>query len=273
MLPNASTDDVTATVIDEVNNELEGAFIHVQRYDLNDNAYKTVEILKTNFEGQAVLHVTKNTEFYKFLIYYGGDLKKTTAATYIYEDDITFQIQLADAIAEDFYTTQGVAWDLTFNTATKNFNFQYSDATNIITLGELILYNVSAGNAEVYNYTSAASAAATLLLTAHNISGRTYRADGFVTVAGDRLFLGSLYYNYPADVAPSAAKNANMFYIVLLMILFMTLGYWSLEIAIILAPLPLLFGSVTKLIPLPLYVTAPIEILAFIIVYILNKNG
>lgn len=273
MLINTSADEVTATVIDELNNELEGAYIHVQRYDLLTNSYRTVEIVKTNFEGDAIIHVTKETEFYKFLIYYNGELKKETGATYIYEDSITFQISLFGDVGEEFYTTQAINWDLTFNTATKNYNFDFSSSGGTITKGELFLYNVSAGIETLHNYSSVDAASGTLLLTAQNVSGRTYLAKAYVTIDGDIIFLGSLYYYYPASEPPSDTKNSNLFYVGLLTLLFITLGFWNISIAVLLAPLPLIFASIMKLIPLPVYVTAPLEVAALILVYILNKNG
>lgn len=271
MLPDSSTDNVTARVIDEISKKVIGAFIHVQRYDLNTNTYRTVEILQTNFEGETILHVTKNTEFYKFLVYYEGDLKLETAPTYIYEDDITLQIQTAEDIASRFFTTQGINWDLSYNLATGNFNFDYSDATNTITSGSLYLYNVSSGGQTLYNSNSVSSASATILLNAPNISGYTYLAKAYVTIDGLDVYLGELYYSYPSEVAPD--DNSKLFWIFILMVLFATLGFWDLSIAIILTPIPLLVASAIKFIPLPLYATIPIEIIAIIIVVIINKRG
>jgi hypothetical protein len=271
MLPQPSTSNITATVIDEVANELEGAYIHVQRYDLNTNNYVTVEIVKTNFEGKAVIHVTKNTEFYKFLIYYGGELKKTTTPTYIYENDITFQIQLSEPVAETFYTSQGVDYSLTYNPATCNFNFVFSDNSNTITSGTLKVYNVTAQGSALWNSSTVAATSGTLLACGQNISNTLYRADAYVTISGEQYFLTSLYYEYPAEKAPET--GGNMFLVALVCLVFGFLGLFRISLAVVTMPLPLLGASILGFISLPFYVCLPIEILAIIIAAVIEMKA
>lgn len=269
MLPDTQTDNVTAYVYDEVANPVSDAIIHVQRYDLNTNSYITVEIVKTNFEGRAIIHVTKNTEFYKFLIYYNGNLELNTDASYIYDDTIAFQIYIGDQFASDFFEAYGVDYTLYFNPATQNAVFVYADPNNAITNGTLKLFNATSG--ALVNISSVASTSGTILLFARNTSSANYEARAYVKLNGKEYYLTSLSIEYPA-AAPMQEDGSALFYVILLTIVFMFIGFFDLTIAVILTPLPCLVTSLLGLIALTPAVTIPMQILALIIAYLININ-
>jgi hypothetical protein len=272
MLSNLTSDEITATVVDEINQPVANAYIHVQRYDVNTNTYPTVSIVKTNFEGVAKLQVTKNTEFYKFLIYYENVLKKSITPTYIYEDNINFQIKLTDDIAQNFFVTEDIIHSLDYNTATENFRFIFSDATNTITSGTLRVYNITTTTQNLVGETTTTATSGTILINAPNISGTTYRADTFVTISGEEIFLGSGYYTYPASAPLTQEKNYT-FYVVLLSILFATMLYWDIRIAVLVVPLPWFFASLLNFIPIGAHITGILELMAVIVVAVMTYSG
>jgi hypothetical protein len=270
MLPQESTSNVTAYVYDEVANAVSDAFIHVQKYDLNTNSYITVEIVKTNFEGRAIVHVIKNSEFYKFLIYYNGELELNTDASYIYDDTIAFQIYLGEQFANDFFEAYGVNYQLTYNPTSNNVAFTYSDNTNSITNGTLKLFNATSG--ALYNISSVSSTSATILLLARNTSGAQYDARAYVKLNNKEYYLTSLRVEYPVEANIIKEDGSALFYIFLLTVVFIFIGFFDLTIAIILTPIPLVISSIIGLIALSPLITIPMQILALIIAYLININ-
>ena len=272
MLPSNESDEVTAQVVDEINKEVDGAYIHVQKYDLNTNSYKTVEIVKTNFEGKSIIHVQKNEEFYKFLIYYNGELKKEINPTYIYENEITFQIKLSDTILEDFFNSLDIYYKLDYNPDTQNMRFTYSDSNNIISKG---IFRVSYyENNKLYSYDSEEleATAGTILINLVNVSGRTYKGQGYILLDGKEYLLAEGFYNFPKEDQTVNLGNSGLFYVLLLTIVFMVIAFYYIIISIILTPISLLLSSMLGFILIPVYVTIPIQILAIIIAIIINKR-
>jgi len=224
--------------------------------------------VKTNFEGKAVIHVTKNTEFYKFLIYYDGELKKTTNPTYIYEDTITFQIQLQDEVAENFFITQDITYSLTYNDNTQNMKFQFSDSSNTITNGILEVYAENYAEDYLYDSTTLSSTSGSILIFLENVSNRTYVGKAFVTVNGEKYFLTQGTYTFTGE-SPLSEEKDMIFLVTMVAILFATSALIDIKLAVLLTPLPFVFASLLNLIKLKLYITLPLEILGIIIVGIM----
>jgi hypothetical protein len=157
-----------------------------------------------------------------------------------------------------------------FNEDTGNFRFIYADNTNTITGGEVKVYYVNSTTETFFNSTSALSTSATLLVPVTNVTGRTYRADAYIQIDGVYYFVDSIYFQYKPETL--TADKSGLFYVVILCILFATLAFWDISIAVVLTPLPLVFASLLGFIEIPLYATLPIQILAIIIAYIISRR-
>jgi len=110
-LVNTSTPNyaaVTVTIYDENKDVVENAVVKVLRYDIESNSYTVREIIRTNFQGQAIIDLIKNEEWYKFIIEYGGAVKLTSEKTQIYGDSLSFQINLFGVSGANYFITQGV---------------------------------------------------------------------------------------------------------------------------------------------------------------------
>ena len=270
LVSNSTAQEVTGNVYDEGNHLIEDAYIKVLRFDLTTNAYLVQEIMKTNFEGQTMLHLILNDEFYKFIIEYPlGTIVKETSPTYIYATNLNFQIQLGEDIASNFYNSQDVSYSLIFNNNTNNFRFTYSDANNIVSQGCLKVYRITSFKESLYNSTCVSSATSTILINVANITGATYRADAFVYFGEDEYYLISEYKSF--DTA-NIGGNFGVFLIIILMILFVFVARWSKPVALILTPLPLFFGSILNIIDLSIGITLPLEIVCVIVAIWVSKR-
>jgi len=271
LLANTSATDVTATVYDEGNHVVEDAYIKVLRYDITTNSYIVQEIMKTNFEGEAVLHLVLNDEFYKFIIEYPqGTVKKETSPTYIFATTLTFQILLGEDVAENFYNSEGVSYTLAFNDASNNFRYTFSDSNNIVSQGCLKVYivNLTTG-AQSYNTSCTSSSSATILVGVANTTGTTYEAKAYVYFGSTEYYLTSLTYSF--DEA-SVFGTYGIFLCIILTIVFLFVGIWSKAVALVLLPLPTIFFSAINLIDVSVGIMIAVEIVCVIVAIWLGRR-
>ena len=247
-LLNASkTVNVTATVITTLNEELEGATINVQRYFTDQNIYKTVEKVNTNYEGKAIIHVT-NDEFYKFTVDYNGSTVLSTSPTYILEDAITLVVDTGADPTTRFFETHGVSHTLTYLNDTYQFRYVFSDPDLVTSQACLKVYTTDDIRGEtLYNQTCVTSTSATMIQNIANTNGTTYVAYATVTIDGDEVVLDKIIAVFKDD---SQFGNEGILIIVFAMIVFASIAIWNPFVALILTPLPLLFGAMANIIPL-----------------------
>lgn len=174
---------VTATVFDNINNVVEGAYIYVQRYDFNTGNYILTGVYRTNFEGQAILYLTLDSVYYRFLIYYPYNLLiQTNTPTYVGSNTIEFRINLYEAVAQEFFDTYSVDGALTFSNLTNNFRFIYSSPSVVVDSATLRVYKVDWLGTTLVNTSSAIGESGTLLAGVTPANDTTYIARAFVSV-------------------------------------------------------------------------------------------
>jgi hypothetical protein len=264
--------NVTALVYDENINYLENALIKVLRYDIDTNSYILQEMRATNFEGEATLSLVLNEEFYKYIVEYPtGTTELITSPTYATSTSIEFQLVLAEAVGATFFNSQQIAYTLTYNNATNNFNYVWNDGANAVVSGCMYVYKVTYLSDTLFNSTCINGTSGNILLGAPQVNGTTYKANAYVYYGqnnNDEYYLTSLFVSW--------LENANtgqlgLFGIIILTIVFALMGFWSPIIAVILTPIPMVLGSATGLIALSLPITISIWALAIVVGYIISK--
>lgn len=269
MLNRSVYTNATATVVDEVLNNVEGAFIKVLKYQQLDNTYKLIEIVETNFEGKANLHLTLNDEYYKFIIEYNGETKKTTNPSYVFSNDLTFQISLEDSIASSYFSTLNVDQTLTYNNNTNNFVYTYNDNNNVLSQACMYVYTMIGATRTLYNSTCSSSVSGTILINAPEVNGTTYKADTYITFDSDPIFTQSLYKSF-AQTLNAGSLGALM--VVLLTIVFVGMGIWNISVALVLAPMSMILASLIGLWDVGLTVGITFEILGLLLALYLSKT-
>lgn len=271
LLNTSQNTDVTATVYDENNVVVEDAQIKTLRYDISTNSYILQEIVITNFEGQAVMGLQLDTEYYKFIIDYQGVQKLETSPTYISETSLTFGIVKASLAGEDYFIYEKVTSDVYFNNNTENFVFTYNDASNTATQGCLYVYEVLVTSDTLINSSCSSTAAASIVLGITPENNSVYRADGYVTIDGDARYFGSAHADYTGEHPLQTQADALGLW--LLMILFMFSGIFNLTLALLLTPAPLFLGALLGMLNIPLWAASGIYVLALILAIVVSQRN
>ena len=208
------------------------------------------------------------------MLYYPfGTLKKETSPTYIYSDTLNFQIVIGLEVAQNFFTIESTSYtNPTYNNNTKNFRWTYSDTSNSVTKGCLKVYLQNALSGEtLYNQSCSTTSAATLLVGILNTSGATYEARAYYTISGLEQFIAAETHTFSE---PNTTGEDGLLLVLFLTILFATSGYYDKTIALILAPLPILVGSIPAigLIDLSFSIALALCVAAWIIAIWVSKR-
>ena len=238
--------NVTITILDDISNPVEGAYVKAMKYDLTTNAYVLKSMGLTDIDGKTYMDLVLNSEYYKFIIDYNSETIKTTEPSYIHTNAVTIIVNLDDATAQDFEYFAGISYQ--FNYSNNAFRLLYNDPNGVTTQGCVEVDRLFVSTESPANNSCVSGATGVFFVNVENITGATYRGNAYITLNGQKEFLGSIIYTYKEE---NVAGNLGLFSILLLTIVFACVGYWSLEFGMILTPIPLLIGHFLNIITLP----------------------
>lgn len=238
---NENRQDVTLTVYDQDRSEVEDAVVKVLRYDVTTNAYSLREIAKTNFEGQVVFDLVLNEEFYKFVIEYDGDTKLTTEKTQIYSEALTFQINIGSTTGEVFYNSQDVDGTVIYQNSSNQFRFSWNDPNAEMTKGCIEVHKRNYVDDYVVGTSCSLGTSGVVYQSFTPENESTYYAFGIVFFGDDDRVIDSLAVTF--DSMESNTGSLGWFGVFVLTVLFACIGFFSLLVMTIIAPLPLLIFS------------------------------
>lgn len=265
-MSNASESQIIATVYDNINNKVEGAYINVQKYDLATGNYLDLGLFETNFEGEALIYMTKNTVKYRFYIYYPfGTLVESYSPTYIYSDTINFIINIFGGFADEYYTFEDIDYLFSYNNYTRSLLFYYNDPNALTSQGCINLWH----DGILFNSSCYNGATSTLSLGVPNISGYSYLASADIIYSGNQERLDSLSISFPKE------NGIGMIGLLLAMLMVLAIVFLTannVPLMIVAAPIPLIILSALKIIRLDIYATLGIEIVMIILAYIVRYN-
>lgn len=139
LLSEQNSTRVDFTVTDQYGDELENATIKAQRYYYDINGFLEVEAARTNFLGQAVMHLKRYDVDYRFVISVDGRTIFQSSKTEIQDSPETFNFQVnTDTPTLDNYQIIGDVHSILnySNTSTPQyFQFLFSDANSQISQG------------------------------------------------------------------------------------------------------------------------------------------
>lgn len=264
-------DNVTVTVLNQDSDPVEDATVQVLRYDPYSNSYLIVEEIKTNFEGEGVVDLTLGSEFYKFLVYYGGELKKETSPTYIYSNTLTIYINTQAGIGEVYEQTQGVSHSIIFNNGTNTFKYTYSDANEVISESCLTVYRISGTERTQYNISCSSAYTGILYASVANVSGRTYLAEGTVKIGSERVLLESLIHKFEDAGAEIFGKNGILITILLTLTSAGLGALYRPSMAVLLTPTPLVVLTAVGVISLSIGIALGLQFIAVILAAVVES--
>ena len=136
LIDNTTSSVVIITVKDASANKVTDAYVKIQRYYPDTNTYKTVQIVKTDFNGQANAYLVLYNVFYRFIIEKDGQVLKTTDPTTI--STTTLEITIGSESPIEVFSYDGkIAYSCYYNTGTGNLVCTVSDTSNLMTSARL----------------------------------------------------------------------------------------------------------------------------------------
>ena len=273
----SGTTRVTFTVTDVFDTPIKNALVKVLKYDVGSNVFNTVEVLKTNDEGEAVGNLVLFTDFYKFIVEYNGVSYIVTEPTKIFTTTKDFRIDLsaADWFA-NFDVKLGVSTLLNYTPSTNNFVFTWNDPTAAMHFGCLQVVKMNRTRELTICDTCTESTSSTILCNiGANPTGRyiaqgylkfdpTYMTDMMEMVWGEGNFTG-LWEQGPEE------KEFGVFISFLLIVALMMIGIFSPVAAIVMTLAGFFVAMVMGFLNLQVSALITLVLLGIIVIYRISK--
>lgn len=265
---------IEITVIDEAKKDVGDATIKLLRFDIETNSYVIREIVITNFEGLGYLDVIQFEEFYKIIIEYDGEVKYSTEKFQINKDTYTFQIVKGTSVGDDFFRAYQVATAVIFNYATNTFRFEFIDPANQVTAGCLEIYKTNVLNASTFiDYNCANGTTGIVYVPITPINGSSYSGLGFVYFGDTEQHMDSEVVHF-SSVPDLTDTNEGIFIVFLFTALFFGAFIKTQEpLFVTLIPLPLLLGSLIKIINIEFGYAFGFQIIGIIVALFLTRKN
>jgi hypothetical protein len=154
-------------VQDQKLSAVEDALVYIQRYYPEDRTYKTVQIAKTDSNGETIGFYEVEIPDYKHIIIKNGITLLETSPQKVVGKEVPFTLTFTVGEALDypwkvFESNPNIITSLTYNDTTKLVTFTYVDSTGATTLGRLTILELSRSNNTIrviYNSSSSESSA------------------------------------------------------------------------------------------------------------------
>ena len=181
LLSLTNSTDVTFTIKDESGNTLEGATINLKRYYVDQSAYITVAMGKTDNEGRTVIDVDFDDAFYQTFTTYKTFSKNTEGAK-IFKTAITLNIDTLSNSFAKIDLINRIISNISFNNLTQTFSYYFSDPEGLTRTGTL---EVLVGDTVVC--TSTATSSSATILCAYNLTNSTARVKAIGYIDGSKV--------------------------------------------------------------------------------------
>lgn len=167
------------TLSDSNLNKVSNATVQLLRYYVDTNEYKVVEMATTNTQGEAVLRVVPNVIYYKFYFISGTHIL-TTTPTKLTSQTGSYTINLRGSILTSYLNYDSIYKNLSYNDATDTFVLSWSDGTNIVTQGCLVVRESEDGVTNILYDACSTGAIGSIPYTITYDGNKTYEANAWL---------------------------------------------------------------------------------------------
>lgn len=189
-------------IINEDLNYLSGAYVLTQRFYISDNVWRTVEISKTDDNGETITHLETEEPYYRYIVLFNGDVVYTgeprKAYCTVLPCSTEIQVLTGEAVVDPFERYgEDIQVSLTFNVSGTNFVvFDYVDTSLATNYGRLHVYQVGLiDDTTICDVqASGASGSAVCNVTAYVGQNITIIADAYISRSPE-LHYGQLVVN------------------------------------------------------------------------------
>ena len=189
---------VIFTVTDLTGSRLPDSFIQIQKLDEGTGLYNLVEVLQTNYDGEAVSQsIVLYNETYKFIISRDGTVYQITSPTQIFRNSVTIAIDLGTSYSSS-YNSISIASLMTVNSS-RYVTWTYADTSGIFREACLKVWADQGTGRTWVCYDCVNTSSATLTCDGSTITAGkfTFNAEGWVdTNTTDSNWLIEQYQEY-----------------------------------------------------------------------------
>jgi len=267
------TTQVTLTVKDFDDSVVPDAVIKILSYDLATDTSTTTEIVETDTNGEALVQLVLNTEWYVFIVEVDGVIKLQTAPTRITTTTKTLRIDLEDIKYFDRYdVTRGIVHSLTWTNATNLFTFTWSDPSGEVVDACLKVSRRSVNDESVLFDRCIVSTAGTITHDINEtITDQTFVAVSYVKFGiGESYILNTLVQSFEQTFKKFGLTG--IFVSLLLILTLICIGIWHPVVAVLLAIFGLIVVSILGVFSVSWGVLIGVIIMGGILIYRLTKN-
>jgi hypothetical protein len=187
-IKNDTASDIILTVYDSSTSQIvPNAYVKILRYypqesNKSSAGYYTVEIEKTDNNGETSAKMVLADVWYKFIVEYpAGTVRLNTDIQKILSTDISLGIRTSSNPLLKYDNLLKTSGDVSCTKSSKTCRFTWSSTTNVVQRGELKVYEFTGYTKRLIHSTYADSPAATLSYTIPtNTSGRRFIAEGWI---------------------------------------------------------------------------------------------
>lgn len=229
LVTSGDTTQITFNVKDTGGNDLQNAFLTIQKYDVGTNTYQTVEVIRTDTQGFAYARLILNTEYYRIKIFYDGVERLVDGPTIFISSTKNYIIDIiGDDLVDTYAKKQGISFNLTFNNDTKNFRCTYDDPSLSISEACLIVTRLQLSNMTQLQDTCTVSQSGTILGDISPVfNDTTWEAVCYVKYAdGIQIILATLQYENLVNwrIWQSKGESIGVFMAFLIVVAMVLLG-------------------------------------------------
>ena len=262
---------VTFSVTDENDNDIEGAFITVLRYDFATNTYLVSEILETDSAGNALGNLVLNTNWYKFIVTYNGIIYLETSPTKIISTTYSFQIVLGSDYFESYTSLGSISCNVAFNNNSKIFTYTASDGSGGSNTYCLDVWKKTLNSNSVINSSCASGSSVVINVGISEATGdNTYTGMGNVWIDGLKFLCADKSSSYNTGFKKFGQEGLFATFMICLTLIM--IGIWSPIIAIALMILGIIVSVIIGFFMLTWSMIITFVILAIIAMMRLNQK-
>jgi len=126
-LSTANATAVTLTLTDDSDDPIRGYYIDLMRWYPGTNSYKTVEVDKTDADGQARQSVELYDVFYKWRFRQCNTIHRETEKNLVTKTTLTYQMTLGTDYLDDWDSLESIDFGFAWDNATDTFTFSWRD--------------------------------------------------------------------------------------------------------------------------------------------------
>jgi hypothetical protein len=267
LLPTANAEQVVLKIYESTGQALQDATIKVLRYKVSSNSFELVETARTNFNGIAVVDLILESEFYKFVVEYRGNVVYTSQSTYLYSNEVNLFVDLNNDARNDALERFDLTGSITFNNNTGIATFTYNDAGNTASRACLYVYRNFYNDREFTSQDCSVSPSGVIIESVPVVEGASYYLKGYIVKNGEIHVISEEWVDYDN---PLPDDFNGLFYMFMIMLALGLVFIWDKAMMVLIVSIVPFIFSVIGLVPMGVGITAPIFLLGMVIAFIVR---